>query len=149
MKTHHQQQGVVLITSLVALVLLTLIAISTLKTSVMELKIGGAHHIALRNLSNAEAAIQQFMNANRNNYTHDGTAFVGTTTGSYGADVTVTPRKISCHDNCGEGTGNSCGNETLALVFDLAGDAEDPVFAGRAVVHQGASATVAGNVSGC
>lgn len=149
MKTRTSQAGIVLITSLVVLVILTLIAISTLKTSVLELKIGGAHHISVRNLSNAEAAVQQFMNENRSNYTHEGASFVGTTADYYGDDVTVTPVKVSCHDNCGEGTGNSCGNETLALIFDLEAEAADPVFSGRTVVHQGVTAAVAGNASGC
>lgn len=135
------QRGVVLITTLVMLVLLTLLAISTLKTSVIELKIGGAHHVSVRNLSNAESALQQFINVNRNNY---GGVFVGTGAGALVTDVTVTPTQVYCVDNFREGSGNSGGNETLALTYDLASEAEDPIFSARSVVHQGVTATVAG-----
>lgn len=160
MRMLRRQQGVVLIMTLVMLVVLSIFAISTLKTSVLELKIGGAHHVAARNLSNAEASMRVFLNLARNNFSHDdnyteaevNTMFVnefGGTLPEYLSDTAVTATEISCHDNCGLGTGNSCGNETLAVEFDVNAVSEDPILRGRAIAHQGIRAAVAGNSNGC
>ena len=71
-KTTAAQTGVVLITSLILLVIMTLLAVSLVRTSVIELKIGGASQIAAQNLANAEASIWAFMNApsNRGRFFH-------------------------------------------------------------------------------
>ncbi|HUI26142.1 MAG TPA: PilX N-terminal domain-containing pilus assembly protein, partial [Candidatus Kryptonia bacterium] len=54
------QRGAVLIVSLVMLAVMTLFVISMLKTSVIELKIGGSSQVASINVANADSAIDNF-----------------------------------------------------------------------------------------
>ena len=55
------QRGAVLIVGLVMLVVMTLLVVSMIKTSVVELKIGGANQIAQQNLTNADWMINHFI----------------------------------------------------------------------------------------
>lgn len=58
------QRGAVLIVSLIMLVVMTLFVISMLKTSIVELKIGGSSQVVALNFSNAEVAIDNFISRN-------------------------------------------------------------------------------------
>lgn len=153
------QAGVVLITSLIMLVVLTLLAVSMLRTSIIELKIGGASQIAAQNQSNAEAAIWAFLNTV--NTQGDDLVFVHSNNAGYLCDalgilslnfctnplnsaskqVTLAATEIACTDFAGVGSGNMLGNNTLqAVYFDIQADAQDAVFSGRTIVHQGVRA---------
>lgn len=151
MKTTAQSQaGVVLVTSLIMLVMMTLLVVSLVRTSVIELKIGGASQIAAQNLANAEAAIWALMNApaNRGGFTHDRPGGLDVDlTDDYDislpkfkhlANVTLTGTEVACIPDTGVGSGNQQGEKAPDTVFfDLRADSRDPVFAGRTIVHQG------------
>jgi len=62
------QRGAVLIVGLVMLAVMTLLVVSMIKTSVVELKIGGANQIAQQNFSNAEFMIASFIDANNGRF---------------------------------------------------------------------------------
>lgn len=67
----HPQRGAVLATSLIILVVMTLLVLGMLKTSVLELKIGGMVYTAEQNFSNAEVALIKFLNDNNGRFTVD------------------------------------------------------------------------------
>jgi Tfp pilus assembly protein PilX len=62
------QRGAVLIVSLIMLVVMTLFVISMLKTSIVELKIGGSSQVAALNFSNAEVAVDNFISRNNGRF---------------------------------------------------------------------------------
>lgn len=64
---YKYQHGVVLITTLILLVVLTMLAVTIIKSSVIDLKIGGANQIAAQNLASAEAEIMNFVNYENSN----------------------------------------------------------------------------------
>lgn len=66
--TASRQRGAVLVVSLIMLAVMTLFVISMLKTSVIELKIGGASHVAALNFANAEVAIDNFIAVNNGRF---------------------------------------------------------------------------------
>ena len=97
-----RQSGAVLIVSLILLVVMTLFVLSMLKTSIIELKIGGASQVAAVNFSNAELAINNFVAANNGRF---GPGFL-TTAGANrainnpldvtGGSVQVIPNETQC-----------------------------------------------------
>lgn len=62
------QRGAVLVVGLVMLTVMTLLVVSMIRTSVVELKIGGASQVAQQNLTNAELMINSFLNANNSRF---------------------------------------------------------------------------------
>jgi len=62
------QKGAVLVVGLVMLTVMTLLVVSMIRTSVVELKIGGASQIAQQNLTNAELMINSFLNENNSRF---------------------------------------------------------------------------------
>src|SRR5689334_10714150 len=62
--SRRYQGGAVLIVSLIMLAVLTLFVISMIKTSIIELKIGGASQTAALNLAAADAAVENFLALN-------------------------------------------------------------------------------------
>ena len=65
------QRGAVLATSLIVLVVMTLLVLGMLRTSVLELKIGGIAQTSAQNFSNAEVALTKFMNDNNGRFKKD------------------------------------------------------------------------------
>lgn len=66
--SRFQQQGAVLVVGLITLTVMTLMVISMLRTSVLELKIGGSYHHAEEMFSNAEMALRLFINSSPTYY---------------------------------------------------------------------------------
>jgi hypothetical protein len=64
----RRERGAVLIVGLVMLAVMTLLVVSMIKTSVVELKIGGANQIAQQNQTNAEVMINSFIDANNGRF---------------------------------------------------------------------------------
>jgi hypothetical protein len=71
----------VLIVGLVMLAVMTLLVVSMIKTSVVELKIGGASQIAQQNLTNAERLISNFIDVNNGRFAADYLALASTSGG--------------------------------------------------------------------
>jgi hypothetical protein len=150
-RTAKSQTGVVLVTSLIMLVMMTLLVVSLVRTSVIELKIGGASQIAAQNLANAEAAIWAFMNApnNRTGFVHGAVMDVDLSDDydfslpqfKHLREVTLTANELACGADAGVGSGNMGGGKPpQAVYFDVRADSRDRVFGGRTIVHQGVRA---------
>lgn len=151
-QTGRPQTGVVLVTSLIMLVIMTLLVVSLVRSNVIELKIGGANQVAAQNLANAEAAVWAFMNApnNRNRF-YPGAPLIVNLSTEYNfssatfahlSNVTLAVTEISCTLYAGVGTGTGLDPKKAPTVvyFDLRLDSRDPLFFGRTVVHQGVRA---------
>jgi Tfp pilus assembly protein PilX len=146
-----RQRGAVLIVSLIMLAVMSLFVISMLKTSILELKIGGASHVAQLNFANAEFAINKWINDNNGRLAP---SFLGitplaagcnvTTAGAgqctdppavFGGNVAITPTQI----HCGPWAqfGSMMGSMQLSAVqFDIRSMATG-TLGGTTIVHQG------------
>jgi hypothetical protein len=146
------QSGAVLIVSLIMLAVLTLFVISMIKTSIIELKIGGATQTAAVNMSAADAAIDNFLALNSGRFAPDWLTLVGAAgpvagslsysaaQGAYsalGSTVSVVAMQLGC--GAAKQTGVQIGpNAPQAVQFDLAATASGALgFGGVTVVHQG------------
>jgi len=146
-----RQRGAVLIVSLIMLAVMSLFVISMLKTSILELKIGGASHVAQLNFANAEMAINKWINDNNGRLAPNflgitplGTGCNVTTAGAgqctdppsvFGGTVAIAPTQI----HCGPWSqfGSMMGTSQLSAVqFDLRGTATG-TLGGTTIVHQG------------
>jgi Tfp pilus assembly protein PilX len=157
----RRESGAVLVVSLIMLAVLTLFVISMIKTSVIELKIGGSSQTAAINRASAESALENFMALNSGRFAPGWLAQSGTagpvsgslaytsTSNAYGAlgsAVTITAVQVSC--GAWSQIGTMIGSQSLQSVqFDVAAAAAGPLgIGGTAVVHQGVqSAAPAGS----
>jgi len=142
---HRKQRGAVLIVSLIMLAVMTLFVISMMKTSVIELKIGGFSQVAALNFANAEAAVNKFIVDNNGRFAP---GFLTIAEGSggaintppddlmFGSLVEITPTQLNC--GAWGAFGSMMGGSNLqAVQFDLRATASDPVFGGSTTLHQG------------
>ncbi len=156
LKLKIRQRGAVLIVSLIMLAVMSLFVVSMLRTSIMELKIGGASHAFQINCSNAEFAVNTWINDNNGRLAHNfltltpalsagcnvntvGAAQCNDPPVVYGGTVVVTPTQI----NCGERPrfGDAIGPGALnAVWFDIRATATG-TLGGTTVIHQGAETT--------
>jgi Tfp pilus assembly protein PilX len=141
-----RQDGVVLITSLILLVIMTLLAVSMLRTSIVELRIGGSGQIGARNLSNAESAIESYIN--RINYPGGGAvpdwiaASAPTAATSYGALESVQITLPVSENSCTQDPDSQKNGIVKVLYRDIRAEASS-VLGGSVVLHQGVSMRVA------
>lgn len=157
------QRGAVLIVGLVMLAVMTLLVVSMVKTSVVELKIGGASQIAQQNLTNAERLISNFIDVNNGRFAVDylalatasggpvapasGTASWSSTTGTYsvapvslhGGNAGLQVRQLQCTDLRIVGT--QTGGVVQYVFFDVRSTATGDL-GGSTTVHQGIRSTV-------
>jgi hypothetical protein len=146
------QSGAVLIVSLIMLAVLTLFVISMIKTSIIELKIGGASQTAAVNLSAADSSIDNFLALNSGRFAPSWLSALGaagpvggslayTTAysayGALGTSVVLLANQISC--GAPKRIGEQIGPESMqAVQFDIAATATGALgIGGVAVVHQG------------
>jgi hypothetical protein len=151
----HRERGAVLVVSLIMLAVLTLFVISMIKTSVIELKIGGASQTASINLAAADAAIDNFLSLNSGRFAPGFLAMSGaagpaagsfaysagnSAYGALGSSVVVVANQISCGGWSQIGT--MYGAMSLqAVQFDVGATATGSIgTAGSAAVHQGIEA---------
>lgn len=142
----RNERGAVLIIALIMLAVMTLFVISMLKTSVLELKIGGVSHVVLLNLANAEAAIDNFIATNNGlfapNFLTLAQGAGGPITASYsytGYAGSVSLQTIQLGCGAWAATGTQMGGSSLqAVQFDVAATATGQLgYGGTVVVHQG------------
>jgi Tfp pilus assembly protein PilX len=154
----HAERGAVLVVGLVMLAVMTLLVVSMIKTSVVELKIGGANQIAQQNLTNAEFMINNFVDVNNgrfaSNYLPLATASGGpvkpaSASSTYNPTTTVLTvvpisvhsgtaglqvRQIQCSDTKTPGT--QMGGTVQHVFFDVQSTATG-TLGGSTTVHQG------------
>lgn len=147
-----RQRGAVLVVSLIMLAVLTLFVISMLKTSIIELKIGGSSQTAAINLTAAESGVDNFLTLNSGRFAPGFLTLVGpaglvvgslaytapvNAYGAAGTSVTIVANQIGCGTprQVGEQIGTS---NFQAVQFDVAATAAGALgIGGVAVVHQG------------
>ncbi len=151
-KQPAKQRGAVLIVSLIMLAVLTLFVISMLKTSIIELKIGGSSQTAAINLTAAESAIDTFLSLNSGRFAPSFLAASGAAGpvggslaytasanayGASGTSVTLTVNQTGC--GAQKMTGVDLRRPNLqAVQFDIAATATGALgVGGVTVVHQG------------
>ena len=143
----HAERGAVLVIALIMLAVMTLFVISMLKTSVIELKIGGASQIAALNLSNAEFAINNFIAMNTGlfapNFASKTEALGGprdvslSYVDTVGNQAKIKPLQLDCAPWFAIGTQYG-PNSLQAVQFDVAATATGSLGYGcTTVVHQG------------
>ena len=149
------QRGAVLVVSLIMLAVLTLFVISMIKTSIIELKIGGASQTAALNMSAADSAIENFLSLNSGRFAPNWLTLVGAAgpvagslnytaaQGAYsalGSSVVIVATQLSC--GAAKQIGAQIGPQgQQAVQFDIAATASGAVgVGGQTVVHQGVQA---------
>jgi len=157
LRSHDRQRGAVLVVGLIMLVVITLFVISMIKTSSIELKIGGASQIAALNFSNAELAINNFISLNNGQFAP---GFLSIPTGNPGApvacslancggnlplvdggSVTVTPTQLACGNWIAYGQQMGALN-LQAVQFDISANATG-TLGGSTTVHSGVQSLAA------
>jgi Tfp pilus assembly protein PilX len=158
-----RERGAVLIVGLVMLAVMTLLVVSMIKTSVVELKIGGANQIAQQNFTNAERLINNFINVNNGRFAADYLALATASggpvapaagTGSYnstsltysvapvtlyGGNAGLEVRQLQCSDL--REVGNQLGGTIQYVFFDIRSTATGDL-GGSTTVHTGIRSTV-------
>ena len=151
-QTLPRQRGAVLIVSLIMLAVMSMFVISMLRTSILELKIGGASHVVALNFANAEFAINKWINDNNGRLAPNFLAILPvlsnpcdvTTAGAAqcnnpptvnGGTVAILATQIHCGPwaNFGSMMGTS---QLTAARFDVRGTATG-TLGGTTIVHQG------------
>jgi Tfp pilus assembly protein PilX len=128
----YRQRGAVLIVGLVMLTVMTLLVVSMLKTSIIDLKIGGMSQDAMANASNADIGLTNYFNINNNAFQPNCAATAGTGCAVYtppavtGGAVLVTANQVYCKDKPGF-TGNQVGSAFQAIVVDAISQATSSV----------------------
>jgi len=151
------QRGAVLVVGLIMLVVITLFVISMIKTSSIELKIGGISHIEALNFSNADLALNNFISLNNGQFAP---GFLSIPAGSpgypqgcslptcgtsnppnvYGGSVTVIPVQLACGNDSSNGM--EMGQGGLQVVqFDISSTATQ-VLGGSTTLHSGVQTSV-------
>src|SRR4051812_25470185 len=151
----RQECGAVLIVSLIMLAVLTLFVISMIKTSIIELKIGGASQTAAINLAAADAAVDNFLALNGGRFAPGfllAAGAAGPVAGSFsytpasahaygalGSTAVVTPVQLSC--GAWSQVGTMYGALSLqAVQFDVRATSTGLLNIGSTTVHQGIEA---------
>lgn len=150
------QGGAVLVVGLVMLAVMTLLVVSMVKTSVVELKIGGASQIAQQNLTNAELQIARFIDQNNGRFAANflalaaasggavtaATSSYSSTTGVltaqasavYGGNANLAVRQTQCAP--ARQVGTQLGGTYDFAFFDVASTATG-TLGGSTTIHQG------------
>ena len=150
-RTLPRERGAVLVVSLIMLAVMTLFVISMLKTSIIELKIGGASQVAALNFGNAESALNKTVDDNNGRFapgfatlTMLGTGCNRVTVGAGpcvdppsfdGGTVAVTLVQLACGPWAQLGVQMGATN-LQAVQFDVRAAATS-TLGGSTVLHQG------------
>jgi len=145
MHIHNQfsQRGVVLITSLILLVLMTLLAATIIKTSVIDLKIGGANQVIAQNLATAEAEIMNYVNTENTLASPNWLsphAPVDVTYDGNGNNISTVHIALDAGGNCTEPQDTMMASP-LKVVYRRITATATGVLGGHAVINQGVRAT--------
>lgn len=153
-RRRRRQRGAVLIISLIMLAVMSLFVISMLRTSILELKIGGASHAAQLNFANAELALNKWIADNNGriapNFLSNAALGAGCNVNTaglgpcndpptvFGGTVAVTPTQIMCGASSAQTFGNSMesGLQLSAVRFNLRAVATG-TLGGTTIVNQG------------
>jgi Tfp pilus assembly protein PilX len=130
----RRQRGAVLIVGLVMLTVMTLLVVSMIKTSIVDLKIGGVSQDAMINFNNAEIGLMTYFNNNNGKFSNNClTLAAGVNCSNFTAPVVsggnnpgLTASQIYCGDKPGF-TGNQVGLAYQTVVFDVISEATSAI----------------------
>ena len=150
----HGERGAVLVVGLIMLAVMTLLVISMLRTSILELRIGGANQVAQETFANAELVIGNFLNMNNGRFAPGFLALVTPAPGApdfslpaiTGGAVALTAAQIQC--SSATILGNQYANvgrqnAMFVTTFNVRGTSTS-VLGGTAAVNQGVMSFSAG-----
>jgi Tfp pilus assembly protein PilX len=122
----HRQRGAVLVIGLIMLTVTTMLVVSMLKTSILDLKIGGVSQDAMINLNNADIVLNTFFSQNSGKFSNRCliqaplctayTAPGGLSTPP--SNVTLVKNQVYCGDKPGF-TGNQVGISFQTVIVDV------------------------------
>ena len=149
------QRGAVLVVALIMLVVMTLLVITMIKTTVVDLKIGGASQQAAVNLANADVALNNYIASNAVlswGCLATLSCNLGLGTVNLPSDVTlaipgsqaiVSTSQVGCVPGGQVGSGSQIGS-LPSIIFDVKADTKGWFLGvkatGETVVHQGIQA---------
>jgi len=153
----HHQRGAVLVVGLIMLVVITLFVISMIKTSSIELKIGGISHIEALNFSNADLALNNFISLNNGQFAPGFLSIPAGSPGSplgcslptcgssnpptvFGGSVTVIPVQLACGNDTSNGMQMGAGGLQV-VQFDISSTATQQL-GGSTTLHAGVQTSV-------
>jgi len=149
-----RQRGAVLIVGLIMLAVMTLLVISMLRTSILELRIGGANQVAQETFANAELAVSNFLNVNTGRFAPGFLTLIAPAPGApdftlpaiAGGAVALTAAQIQC--SSATILGNQFANvgrqnALFVTTFNIRGTSTS-VLGGAAAVNQGVMSFSAG-----
>lgn len=143
----RRQRGAVLVVGLIMLAVMTLFVISMMKTTIVELKIGGASQVAALNFSNAERGVSAFISDNAGRFAHNFLALpvgsggvINTPPAVYGGNVAIAAREIGC-GQWGAFNTQIGGLSLGAVQFDIRATATG-TLGGTTVLHQGVESII-------
>lgn len=133
--TRGRERGAVLVVALIMLVVSTLLVVSMMKTTVLELKIGGSDQVYANNFTNAETAISKFIADNSGRFASgfinlaaaNGGVIISPPTGLVGGTVTLDATQVSCAPS----------GSTNVLLFDVKATARGTLAGSVLIMHQG------------
>lgn len=122
-----RQRGAVLVVGLVMLTVMTMLVVSMLRTSIVDLKIGGVSQDAAINFNNAEVALDSFFNQNTGTFSNNCTVLAPkcttwvppTYTTPSQTPIAPVPTQMYCGDKPGF-NGNQVGSGYQTVVIDVA-----------------------------
>jgi hypothetical protein len=139
-----RQRGAVLIVGLVMLTVMTMLVVSMMKTSIIDLKIGGVGQDALVNFSNAEIGLGSYFTNNNGKFSHNCLTLAGaqacndyTLPAITGGGVTLLATETYCGDPPGF-TGMGVGTSFQVVVIDARATALSSLL-NTVRVHMGVS----------
>jgi len=148
----QKQRGAVLVVGLIMLAAMTLLVISMIRTSILELRIGGANQVALETLANAEVALIGTLATNAGRWAP---RFTLLAPGHLAAPVFTTPTLINGtavvtidQTSCGSTPAGSSvlninsSNAVQVMSFNVSATAQS-VLGGTQRVGQGVEVTIA------
>jgi len=145
-RRRHSQRGAALLISLIFLAVTTLLVLSMMRTSILQLRISGSTETFAVNLTNAEVAIIDFLDANAGRFgpgfatlpAAAGGAIFPATALSGGAAVAIVVTQTGCGTAATFDSQMGSGG-LQSIQFDIAATAT-VARGGRAIVHQGVEA---------
>lgn len=141
----RRQRGAALVVSLILMAVMTILVVSTMRTSILQLRISGSTETLSVNLANAEVAIADFVDANIGRFAPGFLALPAVSGGAlYPATVLndSTVNLVVTQVGCGPANtfANQMGPNSLqAAQFNVAATAT-VARGGRSTVHQGTEA---------
>ncbi len=153
MRPQYRQQGATLITALVMLIVLTLLVVSAIRSSTVNLRVAGNMQIQQENVHAAQQATETYIsndftqnpvtasiNVTINGVTYPGNVAKPTCFGTVPLQVSQAPQ--GCRGSNKYDPNNTSQTDCSSQQWDVTTTVYDPTTNAQTTVHQGISSTV-------